>query len=322
VGAPQPPRTAEAGPVLEDDRRVSLRHAVEYALLRLLLLLLSRLSWSGTARLGSLLGRFTFSVLRLRRKVALENLAFSFPSWSEERRLQVARACYAHFGVTFLELCLLARITPEELRQRVKILNPSVFERAREEGRGAVCLTGHLGNWEMSGAALAAHGFPTWAVVRRQRNRLVDAYVTRAREAGGLRVLPMDRSLRGILRALRGNGFVAFLADQDAGRDGLFVPFLGRPASTPRGPARFARLSGAPIIPGFALRQADGTYALETPEPVRVRTDLPPEEAEAEAVRRTAALLEEVVCRVPEQWFWMHRRWKTRPEAAASAREE
>jgi len=117
---------------------------------------------------------------------------------------------------------------------------------------------------------------------------------------------------------LRANQFVVFPIDQDAGRDGMFVEFFGRQASTPLGAVRFARKTGCPIILGFCLRQQDGTYHLEMPGPVRVRADLPPAEAEREALSRMTSLLEEVVHRYPEQWFWMHRRWKTRPPEEGS----
>jgi len=300
----------------------TLAHRAQYIGFRFLLVLLSRLSSRGTIRLGRFLGVLTFDWIRLRRRVALENLSHAFPEWTPERRLSVARECYRQFGITFLELCRLPRMKREEIQRRVRFSDPEMLETARREGHGAVLLTGHFGNWEMMGSAVALRGYPTWVLVRPMRNRLVDTHVTAAREGGGMRVLPIDGGLRPILRALRGNGFVAFLADQDAGRDGLFVPFLGRPASTPVGPARFARAAGAPIIVGYGVRQAGGDYRLELHGPLRVRKDLPAEEAEREATRQTVQLLEEVIRTHPEQWFWMHRRWKTRPPGEREAATE
>jgi Kdo2-lipid IVA lauroyltransferase/acyltransferase len=292
-----------------------VRHALQYLLLRAVLLILSALSWEGIRILGRALGLFAFEILRVRRRVTLENLSHAFPDWSPQRRTCVARECYRNFGITFLELCRLPTLGPGELMSRVVFEEFDVFADARKEGHGAVLLTGHLGNWELPGASLPGHGFPTWAVVGPQRNRRVDAYVNRARAAAGLRVLPSDGGLRPILRALRANEFVAFLSDQDAGRDGVFVPFMGRLASTPLGPVRFARLAGCPIILGYGVRGADGRCHMELPPPIRVRSDLPPEVAELEATRLAVAQLEDVVRRHPEQWFWMHRRWKTRPPA-------
>jgi KDO2-lipid IV(A) lauroyltransferase len=279
----------------------------------LLLFLLGRLSWGAARRVGQTLGTITFSALRIRRRVALDNLAHAFPAWTPARRLAVARECYRQFGTTFLELCLLPRTRPKDLIARAVLGDSEQFDAALREGHGAVIITGHLGNWEALGASLAARGYPLYGLVARQRNRRIDEQVRRMRESAGIRLLYTDRGLMRVMRALRGNGFVAFPIDQDAGRDGVFVEFLGRLVSAPLGPVRFARRAGCPMIPGFCLRQPDGTFKLEMPGPVSVRADLPPDEAELEALTRVTALLEEVVRRYPEQWFWMHRRWKTRP---------
>lgn len=305
--------TASAAAARCPPRRAVLRHALEYALFRVLLFLLERLSWAAARRAGQILGLITFSLLRIRRRVVLDNLAHAFPAWSPSRRLAVARECYRQFGTTFLELCLLPRTRPEDLVARAALGDSEQFDAALREGHGAVIITGHLGNWEALGASLAARGYPLYGLVARQRNRRISEQVRRMRESVGIRLLYTDRGLMPVMRALRGNGFVAFPIDQDAGRDGVFVEFLGRMASAPLGPVRFARHAGCPMIPGFCLRQPDGTYKLEMPGAVWVRTDLPPDEAELEALTRVIALLEEVVRRYPEQWFWMHRRWKTRP---------
>ncbi len=294
-----------------------LRHTMEYALLRILLLPVGLVGWRGRVPVGRFLGSVTFSVLRIRRRVTLRNLAHAFPDWPEKRRLEVAGECYRNFGVTFLELCLMPLLDPRLARTIVRVENPGQYRDARLSGRGAVLATGHFGNWEMLGAAVAASGYPTWALVRRQRNGRVDSFVTKSRESTGLRTLYTDRALFGVPRALRRGEFVAIAADQDAGPGGVFIPFLGRPASTPDGIVRFARRTGAPIIPGFGVRQPDGTYLLEMPGPMWVRSDLPSREAELEALTRFTSLLEERIRRHPEQWFWMHRRWKTRPPVQA-----
>lgn len=304
---------AFASGVARPRRRTRIRHALEYAIFRVLLFPLERLSWDAARHVGRGLGAIAFSLLRIRRRVVLDNLAHAFPAWSPVRRLAVARECYRQFGITFLELLLLSRTRPEDLVARATLGDAAQFDAALQGGHGAVIVTGHLGNWEAMGASLAARGYPLFGLVARQRNRRVDAQVRRMRESAGIRLLYTDRGLMPVMRTLRGNGFIAFPIDQDAGRDGIFVEFLGRQASAPLGPVRFARRAGCPMIPGFCVRQPNGSYLLEMPGPVWVRTDLPPEEAEREALARLTALLEEVVHRYPEQWFWMHRRWKTRP---------
>jgi KDO2-lipid IV(A) lauroyltransferase len=293
-------------------------HLVEYAWFRVLLFLLSGLTWNGARRLGRILGGVAFDLLRFRRRVTLENLAAAFPEKGAAELVPLARECYRSFGVTFLELILLPRLGPEDLASRVRFSDPELYVRVRREERGAVLLTGHLGNWELMGAAAAALGHPLTALVARQKNRRVDAYVRRARETSGLKVLYVDQGLRAGLRVLRRGEFLVFLFDQDAGRDGVFVPFFGRPASTPLGAFRFARLAGSPIILGLGRRDERGVYRVELHGPIRLRDDLPPEEAELEALREANALLEDAARRYPAQWFWMHRRWKTRPPGAAA----
>lgn len=221
-----------------------------------------------------------------------------------------------------MELARLSRARPDEVLSRVEFEDPERFHDLRSRGRGVVLYTGHLGNWEVVGSAIAALGQPIWVVVATQRNRRVDTFVRRTRERAGMGVIRAEEGLRPILRALRRNEMVAFVADQDAGRDGEFVEFLGRPASTHLGPARFARLTGAPIQAGFAVRLSDGRYRCELPPAIEVRTDLSDARAEQLALGEMTALLEAAVRRYPEQWFWMHRRWKSRPRLETETLEE
>ncbi|MCA9728043.1 MAG: lysophospholipid acyltransferase family protein [Candidatus Eisenbacteria bacterium] len=297
------------------------RHLAEYLGLRLALVLLAVLGERGATALGTLLGRIAFDLLRIRRRVTLENLRHAFPEWSEPERLSVARLAYRHFGIVFLELARLSRYSPSEIRARIRIPDEAGLAAALAHGRGAVLLTGHFGNWEMLGGALAALGHPIWVTVATQRNPWVDRYVTQTREATGMHVLKVEDGGLAIARQLRKNHLVAFVADQDAGRRGVFVPLFGRPASTALGPVRFARMQRCPIISGFAVRQADGSYQIELPPVRHVREDLPPEEADRIALEELARDLESAVRRHPEQWFWMHRRWKTRPLAGGTAGE-
>jgi len=295
----------------------SFAHYWQFVALRALVALISRLSWAHTRRLGRGLGSFAGQVVRLRWHVTRENLRKAFPDWSDARVTATAKEAYREIGTTFLEL--FRHLAPGEAATRVHGLDAAVLEAVRAEGRGAVLVTGHIGNWELVGAALGGRGWPVNVVVATQRNARVDALVTRMRQAAGLRVLRTDQGLRPMLRVLRANEFLCFLNDQDAGATGCFVPFLGRPASTALGPARFARLAGCPIVCGYSLRRPDGSYDLEISEPIRLRPDLPAKEAEREVTHRMVELLESRVRRYPAQWFWMHRRWKSRPPATQGA---
>jgi KDO2-lipid IV(A) lauroyltransferase len=291
----------------------SLRHRLEYLSLLGVVRVLSLLTAAQTRSLGRTIGRFTYSVLRIRRKVTEENLRHAFPEWSTAERDRIARRCYESFGITFLELARLPRMSRTDVIAAVLPARMEIFDQALEGGRGGILTTGHLGNWEYTGGSVAALNYPISVTVKSQKNPWVDAYVTQARSSTGMEVLRAEGGFRQMLRVLRNNRFLTFLADQDAGRRGVFVPFFGRLASTPVGVVRFARLTRSPIIPGYAIRHEDGRYELRLPGTIFVREDLPPDEAEKEALTALVAQLEAVIREHPEQWFWMHRRWKTRP---------
>ncbi|MEZ4648697.1 MAG: lysophospholipid acyltransferase family protein [Candidatus Eisenbacteria bacterium] len=297
---------------------MSVRHRLEYALLRSVVFLVGLLPASGARWVGRGLGDFTFSVLRIRRRVTMENLSQAFPDWDPARVEGVARDCYRHFGITFLELARFPAMQDDDIRRLMTLVGEEHLERATRSGHGLVLCTGHFGNWEALGARVALQGHPIWVAAKTQSNPAVDAYVTAGREVRGMRVLKVEEGFRRMLRPLRDGEFMTFLFDQDAGRRGIFVEFFGRPASTPVGVVRFARMTRSPIVSGYSVRQPDGTYVAQLEPPILVREDLPAEEAEREALERLVAQLENKVREHPEHWFWMHRRWKTRPPEAVT----
>ena len=272
----------------------------------------ARASRAAGAGLGALV-----HALGVRRRVATANLAAAFPEWSESERDRVLREHYRELGRVAFEyarLGELARAAPG--RAVTAIEGREHLEQAIRGGRGAILLSGHFGNFELVGAALGQL-HPTDFVVRPLANRGVEALIAAQREQAGIGQIPSDVSARRIFERLRANRWVAMLADQDAGRAGLFVPFLGRPASTVSGPARIALATGAPIVLGFAWRDPDGRHRILVDPPLVI--DAP--DAPDAALRLTAAhvrRLEERIRERPESWFWLHRRWKTAPPPAPS----
>jgi KDO2-lipid IV(A) lauroyltransferase len=189
-----------------------------------------------------------------------------------------------------------------------------VVERLRARGRGLIMVTGHLGNWELGGAYIAARGVPLDVVVRRMANPLFDGYLTRTRSRLRMAVVRDREAVRRTPRTLRAGGAVAFLTDQ-AGLNlaSTFVPFFGRPAKTPRGPAVFALRLDAPVVFGTALRLPSGRYRLSFEE-IRVPESGDVDSDVDELVASYTQILEKWVRRAPEQYFWQHRRWKRQPE--------
>jgi KDO2-lipid IV(A) lauroyltransferase len=288
---------------------------LEALLVRALFAGMRSVSWRRSLAAGAALGDAAHA-LGLRRAVAADNLAHAFPERSVSERARILRAHYRELGrvsVEYARLDVLARAPAGEVVAEIHGFEH--LDAARRAGRGAILMSGHFGNFELVGARLATL-HPTAFVVRPLSNPRVEALIGARREAAGVGQISADRGVRRVYEALRENRWVALLADQDARRQGVFVPFLGRPASTAAGPARIALATGAPIIMGFAMRQPDGRHVLEIEPPLGI-----PDPGAADAALRLTALhaqrLERRVRERPDHWFWLHRRWKTAPAATA-----
>jgi KDO2-lipid IV(A) lauroyltransferase len=292
--------------------RNRLSHLAEYSAVAGASAVLRALPNGAALKVGSALGSAAYSWLRIRREVTDANAAAAF-GWSrdDERVRAVGLGCYRNLGMTFVELARMPRSGRVGLSRLVAVDGLEHFDRALSAGRGAVLATGHFGNWELMGAALAQRGYPMNFLVGHQTNRKVDAMLNSLRASFGIGIVRHGAHVRGVLRLLQRNQFVAMLCDHDGGRKGLMIEFFGRPASSAQGPASFALRSGAPIIMGFISRDAAGRHRVELTAPLHVRTDTDAATAIAETTRRLAAAIEERVRRRPDHWFWVHRRWKT-----------
>jgi len=292
-------------------------HAFEAALARALAAGVRALPWPASLAFGAGLGDF-LGRLGLRRRVAEENLAHAFPERSAVERRSILREHYRELGrvaAEYARLGALARAAEGEVV--AEIFGFEHLEWALARGRGAILLSGHFGNFELLGAHLTRY-HPVDYVVRSMSNPHVERLIARERERAGVGRIRAETGARRVYQALRENRWVAMLADQDGGRHGVLVPFLGRPASTPLGPARIAIATGAPIVAGFAARRPDGRHTLVI-EPPLVADDPRAADAAERLTARHVALLERWVRRRPESWLWLHRRWKTAPAAGMSA---
>ena len=234
-----------------------------------------------------------------------------------DRLVDLARRSYMQLGGSLLEFASLWDITAEELRRIVRIDGLEHLDAIRASGRGAMLVTGHYGNWELFGAAFVAQGYPTTFLVKEQSNPLATRLQNQLRGRGGIEIVYQGPLVaRGVLRALEKGHLVGILPDQDARRHGVFVDFLGRPASTFKGPAFFAWRTGVPIIQGYIRRLEDGTHHAVMLPPIHPDPAAP----EDEEVRRLTELytrdMERWVRAHPENYYWVHRRWKTQPPGA------
>ncbi|MSR22402.1 MAG: hypothetical protein EXR92_02485 [Gemmatimonadetes bacterium] len=291
----------------------TLAHRFEYVLFSAVMVVVRRLPERAALQLGTFVGWFAGSVLRTRRSVVRENLERAFPTETARWRERVAAAMYRHFGREGAALLRMGSIA--QVSARIETEGVEFLRRPIEQGHGVVVLAGHLGNWEVAAAAIVANGFPLDVVVKRQKNPLFDAYVRKTRETLGMRLAYKEEAPRLIFRALRDRHVVALVADQNAAAAGTFVEFFGTPAATARGPAVFAARSGADVVMLLSRRLpgAVSRYSVRF-LPIRFEPSEDAVENEARLLRAYHAMLEEAIRAAPEQYFWLHRRWKTRPE--------
>lgn len=288
-----------------------LRAAAEYGLLRATLGTIGRLSFPRAGTIGARLGTMGYAPFAIRREVVERQIAAAFPNWPSGEVHRVAREAYASLGRTTVEAAVLPRYGPEEVLALFEGADGwELVERALAAGNGLLLVGGHLGNWELGGAYIAARGVPVDAIARHMANPYVDGYITRTRQRLGMRIVHDERAVREVPRAVRQNRAVAMLVDQGTiGLASTWVKFFGRYAKTPRGPATFALRLGAPIIFGAAIRQPSGKYRMFL-EAVSTEATGDRDADIDHIVAAYTATLERWVRRAPGQYFWHHRRWK------------
>ena len=295
--------------------KVSVRETVEFGLVWLFVHAL-RLLPRGLARaVGSAIGALAYRVLGRLRRVGLRNLELAFPELSDAEREAILRRDYRNLGWLLAEFCQMPRYTAESASRFIRYEGLENYTRARDRGKGVLVLTGHLGAWELSSFYHSLMGRPMGMVIRRLDNPLVDAFVNRIRCLHGNRVIHKDDFARGLIASMRAGETVGILMDTNmTPPQGVFVPFFGVSACTASGMARVAAKTGAAVVPGFLLwEESEGRYVLHFGEELEV---VHTGDSEKDALVNTAvftAAIEGYIRRYPDQWLWMHRRWKTRP---------
>ncbi|HVE80438.1 MAG TPA: lysophospholipid acyltransferase family protein [Gemmatimonadaceae bacterium] len=289
-------------------------HWAEYAALRGMVGALSAVPWRAASGFGARLGALGYRPLGVRRGLVLKQIAGAFPELPPPEVRRIARAAYESLGRTAIETALLGTMGTGGVLELFEGADGwELIDEARAAGRGVIFVTGHLGNWELGGAYVAARGVPLDAVVRRMANPLFDRYLTRTRRRLGMVVVPDAEAVRRTPRSLRENRGIAFVADQGVkGLASTFVPFFGRPAKTPRGPAVFALRLGVPVLFAAGIRQPSGRYRFVVERIAVAETGDRERDVDAIVAAYTATL-ERWVRRTPEQYFWHHRRWRRQP---------
>lgn len=294
--------------------RSPARNRIEWAVVSLLMGTLRVLPRRGAFAVArGLTGILRLAVPRFTR-IAHRNLQLAFPEFDEAQRRRCLDGCFRNMAGILTAVAKFPLITKSNVGEWIRYEGFEYFEAALRRGKGVVFATGHLGNWELSAYAHALLSAPMGFVVRPLDNPLLDRLSIYYRTLSGNQVISRRESARPLLQMLRANQAIGILADQNTTEDrGIFVNFFGIPACVDAGLAKLAAHTGAAIIPGFAVwSDAEGRYILKF---------YPPIEATGDQLRDTQAVqsaLEQAIREYPEQWLWIHRRWKTRPAGEPS----
>ena len=292
-----------------------VRERLEYAAAWVLLKTISAMPRPLARFAGARMAAFLLWARPELRRAAMENLRLAFPDWSKKQRQTAVRGLVRQLGWMGAEFAHFPRYTKENIERLVLLDGFENFAAAQARGKGVLFLTGHMSAWELAPFAQALFGYPLHFLVRAIDNPRVDALITRYRCLSGNSPIEKNQSARAVLKVLAAGGTVGVLADHNTLlAEGVFVDFFGTPACTTAGLARFALHTDAAVVPGFlhwdaALRKYRLCFepAIELVRTGEDATDI------RENTQRFTRVVENYVRRYPDQWLWLHRRWKTRP---------
>lgn len=288
-----------------------------YYLLRTAGFILYPLPISIGYKVADLLGAVAFALLGRERRRTLEHLEVAFGKEKSPQEIRrIGRRLFQHLGRSLIELIHFPKINASNIDRWVTLRGREKLEEVLKKGKGGIILVSHLGNWELLGATLQLKGYGGKAVVRRLREESYDRLLNQLRRQKGIEVVYRDESPRKLLQPLRENRFLGILADQDVDSvSGVFVDFFGKEAYTPTAPVQFAIAAGCPIIPCFIVRE-NGRHLLTVEDPIEIVSTGDKARDLLENTRRWSRLTESYIRRYPDQWVWMHRRWKTQQETS------
>ncbi|MFQ6040525.1 MAG: lysophospholipid acyltransferase family protein [Candidatus Poribacteria bacterium] len=270
-----------------------------------------RLALFGGAGLGDLM----WYLLRSRRKIAISNLRLAFGDEKPESELQrIARRSFRNLGKNIAEFLRFPLLNEQNLWDLVTVEGQENVEHALKLGPGVIVFIAHLGNWELLAPVYSALFPKTAAIAFPLKNHYLESMVNNYRCRLGLEIIHKRRATKYVLKALKDNYIVGFIADQNAGREGVFVEFFGKLASTARGPVAIALKTGAPLLLSFDIRLPDDQHRLIITEPMKLTVTGNLDDDVAYNTARLMAELEKQIRRYPCQWMWQHDRWKTRPD--------
>jgi KDO2-lipid IV(A) lauroyltransferase len=262
--------------------------------------------------LGRMLGTVGWHVLRRDRRKALAQLRIAFPDWDDAQRLRTIRAMFLHLGMCLFEIGWLPNLTAANRDETTTFEGIDRVMELIDAGHGMVVFTAHCGNWEWLSYATGTFGRPSAVMMRERDDSAFNQWITELRARSGFRSIHRGsaHSAREIIQAVRNGGILGFVIDQNIRTESVKVPFFGKPALTPIGPAKLAIRTESMAVTAVIERRPDGKQHVRFLEPVQCRRDDDPVALTARVTKE----VEEQIRRVPEQWVWMHDRWRERPE--------
>jgi Kdo2-lipid IVA lauroyltransferase/acyltransferase len=293
----------------------AMRESIEYAAAWTGLKLLGLLPRPAARFVGVVFARAAYAARNSLRRSAMFNLRLAFPEWTDKQRKRVIRGMVRQIGWMAGEFSQFPKYTRETIERVVVVDGFENFDAARRRGKGVLFLTGHMSAWELAPFAQALYGHPLHFLVRPIANKRVDALINGYRCRSGNQPIEKNRSARAILKVLGDGGTVGVLADHNTDiEESVFVDFFGMPASTTSGLARIALRTDASVVPGFLFwDEKRRKYRLRFERAVELARTADEESDVVENTARFTRVIEEFVRAHPDQWLWVHKRWKTRP---------
>ena len=271
--------------------------------------------------LGSFIGKILYRVLKQRRQIALKNLKTAFAENTDENeRKRICIGCFVNFSKTIVEFLRFKKLNKENIWDEVTVYGAENIKETLAMGNGAIVFLPHFGNWEILSLVYGvlipnqakAIAFPL-------KYKRINSYIWNIREHLGLKLIPRKNAIRATMRAIKAKEAVGFFSDQNAGDQGVFIDFFGKPASSARAPVTLALKTNTPIIFSLDIRQPDDTHHVHISPPLYLE---PSDDIENDIKTYTTILmnqLEDYIREYPEQWLWIHNRWKTQPNPNQSA---
>ena len=288
-----------------------MKNLLEYICFLFLSKLIMLWGINHSRKFSSVLAIFFFYIVPIRKFTTIENLKIAFPDLSDDKIKKIAYKSYKSFCTTLIEILHMPAMTHDEIKKQVNCKNSELIKNKYDEQKGVILLSAHFGNWEYVATSVAAQlNLPFSVVVKAQRNPYVTKWLNKMRVKWNNKIIPLGISIRQTYETLKNKNIVAMVADQRGSEEAVKVRFFGRDVSVHTGPAVLALKTGAPILYGIPVRKTDHFYETTMTE---ISTDDLPETYEdkiKEVSQRHMSYLETYIRKYPEQWLWMHKRWK------------